>query len=214
MYRIQTFLAVSVALFVVGALAASSAAACGAEEWCVAGKGLKTGESAELAKTTSVSKVELSIPSMSIKGKCSSFEAQKALLTGPNTGKASALVFGGCSISGSEACALGKSTITSNALKSGPAKPLGTKEGESVTSPETGTTLGVIELVGEMCALAGKQPITGKVKEIAPTGQEENAEQLIVAKTVEGEVKIGSTTGQLSIEEKIKLASGSKMRLG
>jgi hypothetical protein len=214
MYRIQVFLAVSVVLLAAGALATSSAAACGTGEWCISTKGLKTGESAELAKTTAVTKLELSVPSVGVKGKCTSFEAQKAFLTGPNTGKAAALVFSGCTITGAEACAFAKSTITSNALKSGPAATLGTKEGESITSPETGTVLGVVELVGESCALAGKQPITGKVKEIAPTGQVESAEQLIVAKTGEGEVKIGSAAALLAVEQKIKLVSGSKMALG
>lgn len=215
MYRIQVLLAVSAALLVVGALAASSAsAACGAEEWCVAGNGLKTGESAELAKTVALVKMELSIPAMKVKVKCTSLEAQKAFLTGPNTGKALALALGGCSIAGIEGCTLASSTLTSNALKSGPAKPVGTKEGESITSPETGTTLGVISFVGETCALAGKQPVTGKVKEVAPTGQEENAEQTIAVKGSEGEVHVGSTTAQLTVEVKIKLASGSKMRLG
>jgi hypothetical protein len=211
MYRIQALLAVSVALIAAGALAASAEAACGSE-WCIVGKGLKTGESAELAKTATVTKAELSIPSFGIVAECSKFESQKAFLTGPNTGKAEGISFGGCAIKGSS-CKLGSSTITTVPLKSGPAKPLeGGKEGESVTSPETGTRLTTIEFTGGECAIAGKQSINGTAKEIAPTGQEEKTEQEILVKS--GEVKVGSVTGHMTIEEKIKLASGSTMKLG
>jgi hypothetical protein len=211
MNRIQALLAVSVALIAAGALAASAEATCGAQ-WCISGKGLETGESAELAKTGTLIKAELTIPSFSIVLECSKLEARKAFLTGLNTGKAEGLSFGGCAIKGST-CSLGSPTITSVPLKSGPAKLLeGGKGGESVTSPETGKALAVVEFVGEACAIAGEQPINGTAKEIAPTGQEEKAEQEIVVKS--GEVKVGSVTGHMTIEEKIKLVSGSPMKLG
>ena len=110
MHRIQVSLAIAVGLLVVGALAASSAsAACSASEWCIAGKGLKTGESAELAKATTVTKAELAIPAFGIVAECTKFEARKAFLTGPNTGKAEGISFGGCAIKGSS-CTLGSSS--------------------------------------------------------------------------------------------------------
>jgi hypothetical protein len=212
MYRIQALLALSAALIAAGALAASSQAACGTE-WCISGKGLKTGESAELAKAATVTKAELSIPMFGIVAECSKFESQKAFLTGPNTGKAEGISFSGCAIKGSS-CKLGSSTITTVPLKSGPAKPVegSGKEGESITSPETGTTLTTVEFVGGECAITGKQAINGSAREIAPTGQEEKTEQEIVVKS--GEVKVGAVTGHMTIEEKIKLASGSPMKLG
>jgi hypothetical protein len=215
MYRIRVLLAVSVALLAAGALVASSAsAACVAEKWCIAGAELKTGESAELAKMVTLSKAELSVSSPEAKIVCSSLEALNALLAGPSSGKAAELNFSGCTYSGPEGCALAKSVITTNALKSGPAKALGTKEGESITGPETGTVLGAIEFVGSLCAMVGKQPVTGKVKEVAPKGQEENSEQMIIAKSSEGEVKLGGVPVKLTVEAKIKLASGSKMKFG
>jgi hypothetical protein len=210
MYRIQALLAVSVALIAAGALAASAEAACGSE-WCIAGKGLKTGESAELAKTGTLTKAEISIPSFGIVVECSKLEARKAFLTGTTTGKAEGISFGGCGIKGSP-CSLESPTITTVPLKSGPAKPLEKSlEGESLTSPETGKTTAVVVFTGETCAIAGEQPLSGTIKEIAPTGLEEKTEQEIVVKT---EVKVGSAVGHVTIEEKIKLASGSPMKLG
>jgi hypothetical protein len=71
--------------------------------------------------------------------------------------------------------------------------------------------LALISYVGEKCALLGQQPVTGKVKALAPVGQEEFATQLVEPKVTaeSSELKVGSSAAEVVGSALLKLESGA-----
>jgi hypothetical protein len=76
--------------------------------------------------------------------------------------------------------------------------------------PETGTLFVNIPFKGELCAVVGTKPVTGKVTTLAPTGQDERVAQLLVANVAEGasEIFIASSAASFKGSALLQLQSG------
>lgn len=130
----------------------------------------------------------------------------------PNTAAASSIEFTECS-------AASPCRLTNERIKTEPVIAEATLEGAlaytAVIVPKAGTIFTSITFTGTECALEGTQPITGRVKVLAPTGQGERTVQLISSISTEAshEIKIGSGAGGLTMSVLRGTAHGERWSL-
>ena len=195
------------------AVAAMTAAPAGATGWDVNGTTLVG--SAALATTANVEQEnEIVAVGVSITCTGAALNAVNAGIEASNKGSATALEFKECSANGNT-CSLENSTI-----KTRPLSLEATQQGAIAVvtkfKPKTGTLLSEITFEGTECSLAGVQPLTGTVKALAPTGQEERTWQLIEAgvTAASGELKLGPAAALFNGAASFKLASQKGWGLG
>jgi hypothetical protein len=63
--------------------------------------------------------------------------------------------------------------------------------------PQTKETLGIVKLLGELCAFAGTQPIKGALDFLGSEGQDEETQQLLTIFSLTNQIKVGSNEGSL-----------------
>jgi hypothetical protein len=208
----RTTMAVFVALLTLGGTESTPAPAA---SLFVGGIKLSTGSKAIVASKAAVDEsVLFNAPSLSLRIGCSGSNAIASTLIGENKGEAEARVFEGCSEIAPTNCKLDEPTITTEAVITTFSVATKAPEARFVLEPKIGHLFAGIGIEGPKCTLQGEKPVNGTVKGKLPTGQSEEASQL-----VEG---LGSTEGNNSLEiggnkffiEKgkglVKLASGSK----
>lgn len=135
--------------------------------------------------------------------------------TGPqieagDKGSVTSLIFKGCT-SITPTCTIGSETIQTVPITA--TATLGTAPAVNVAFvPKTKTIFATIKFNGAECALLGIQPVTGKAKISAPTGQTESVLQQIVANVSEasGELKVGSSAAELKGAALLQLSNSAK----
>ena len=126
----------------------------------------------------------------------------------PESGTATTITFSECEMT-TESCSVTK-TIGTYPLKV--IASLGVGLGvKLVFLPQTKTIIADIILTGETCALRGEQLVTGKVTANMASGRDERTSQLVEVATTEssGELKVGSSPGEISGKVLPRLATGA-----
>jgi hypothetical protein len=125
----------------------------------------------------------------------------------PNTGQTNSLEFTTC-VALTPNCTLLSSTIGTVPI-SVEATLEGTLAVVATFKPKTKTTFATFVFEGSKCASAGLNGVTGTVKVLAPTGQDERTLQLInsLATEASAELKVASSPASLLGSILIKLAS-------
>jgi hypothetical protein len=197
-----------IAVVAFSALVSASASAATAG-WMVGGT-LLNGTRA-LATTAAVDEagvLKSSAADVEIKCKANTLNGIAPEIQSPNTGQATSLEFTECEALTAN-CTIGSSTIGTV-----PISVEATLEGAlavvATFKPKTKATFATFEFTGSNCATAGINGVTGTVKVLAPTGQDERTLQLInsIATEASGELKILSSPASLLGSILLKLASG------
>jgi streptogrisin C len=117
-------------------------------------------------------------------------------LAQPDEVRAKDLTFTNCTASG-ESCSLANETILTSALR-GLAQLDGTLNTLTLILPQTKTVLATIKFNGVTCALEGVQAITGRVDVLIDGGADPAVLHLILAFSLTGGLKLGSSEATLS----------------
>lgn len=172
--------------------------------WMVNGT-LLTGT--EAVATASVDEVpKLTAAGVTISCTSSVVGATGAVITAPDKGSAASAEFFECSAN--QLCSITKTIGTVPVIVT--STLAGSKAVSESITPKTKTVFATIKFEGAECALLGVQPVTGKVKAEAPTGQTESAHQLFNLNVSEatGELKVGSSAAEMKAASLFSLASG------
>lgn len=196
----KQLLAVCITASVLGALAPASASA-KTPGWMVDGTLLSGSKAlATTAKTDEVGIIVAGGVTTQCSGEAHGISPQ---IESVNKGSAGGFVFTDCS-SSTPSCTLSNKTVTTE-----PVTIEATLEGSlaalATLAPKTGTLWARIEYVGEECALAGVQPVTGKEKIESPAGQREQTVQQGIAQS--GEIFVGSSVASVKGSALLKLAN-------
>ena len=196
------------------AVTALTASAASASQWYVGGKALSG--STGLAEATKVEEsISFTLVAYNAKITCTSarLEGEKGKLAdiiAPGSIGIGSLVLKGCTMSSPANCSV-PTQIETDPLTGQLA--LGTSPADTVTLAATSNVFVTFEISGATCALVGEKPMTGKFTLLAPTGQEEQAEQTLAAQGSNekpaGTMMAGSPV-YLSGKLKVKLSSASK----
>jgi hypothetical protein len=116
-------------------------------------------------------------------------------------------ILGNCK-SNTANCSESPEEISSVALLASEITLDGTLAVKGVVKPETKNVLATIKFEGASCALLGVQPVTGKVKALAKTGQDERKLQSVAISTETGDLKLGSSEAKASGTSEVELESG------
>jgi hypothetical protein len=181
-----------------------------AAAWFVEGEELTT--TAALASTAAVDeKTVLAAAAAGVSVECNgaALNAVNPEIAAPNTLTAADLEFTGCT-SGVSTCSLETSKIKTEPVvaelteQSPPAAV-------AVFKPKTGTLITSIAFLGSECSLAGEEPVTGRVRALLPTGEEEYVSQDVgwLPKESSGELKIGSAGASLTGSALLTLANAN-----
>jgi hypothetical protein len=168
MPRVKIIVAASVAVLALTAAVSASAA-----QWYVGGAGL-TG-SASIAGSSELDALEI------IEEPAEGFRAHcrgpilwfNAIITPPDKILALRVVHDNCLILTPANCTLVGGIIELGHTQGLLLPPVGGNPPVSHLRPGTGKTLGVLEIAGTSCAIAGEKPITGEYTEALGTGQTE-----------------------------------------
>lgn len=126
-------------------------------------------------------------------------------IASPNKMSASSLTFNECQAN--ENCTVTKTIASVPVIAELTEQTL--QEDQATITPKTKTTLATIKYEGALCALSGIEPVTGKALASAPTGVvEETLQKLKATPSASGELKVGSSSAELSGSALMKLASG------
>jgi hypothetical protein len=201
----QRFSSVFVAFVAVMAVGAVASASASASAWFVGGTELAASTSLA-SKATVLEKVKLTSAGVTIVCSAESVELNTASIAPKTGGQIAHLVLKECQ-SEAAGCPLESSQITSKPLVLEAA--LGSKSPEDtlVLKPATGTIVAEYAFIGESCGLAGVVQLKGKMKFVMPKGREELAEQELLVRAGEGELKSGSAEVVLGGKIKAKLTS-------
>jgi hypothetical protein len=205
MYKPKTIIATLIAALAFSAVVVNTASAA----WFIEDEELTS--TAALATTAKVSEEPtLSFGTTIIKCSGSTLNSVKPEIMALNQITAASLSFSGCSVTSSGECALIGTTIGTLPITAELTEQTYPEEKATFT-PRTGTTFATIKLEGSNCAETGKVPVTGKAATALPTGQEENKTQSIKADTTKasGELKVGSTSAELTGAAGFELATGN-----
>lgn len=213
-----------VAIFAVTAVSAVAAQA--APNWTVKGAALGSGSSEGIKEAATVTKfgsestaaIKIVAPELwTIR--CSTLGVEKGSITGPNLDSTNALVFGGCSLEGSNGeqtvCTVTTGGGTAGTVKTVPLsselKRNASAETFDYLTPTSGTTLFVLEIGN--CAVAGKWKYGGTIA-VKPE-YNTNAVSLgfsgskAIAESSEAPIKLGARTGYLQGSFDLELSSGN-----
>ncbi len=203
MSRTKAIFGALVVVLAVGALVASSASA----SWVVGGTTLSG--SAKLANTAAVmenGKLKFSETTVECTG--SVLDGTGAQIESPDKGSATSLTFLGCSTTAGSTCKITGQPVSIGTVPITATVVLGTGNADTATfSPKTKNTFATIKFEGSGCATSGVQPVKGKAKVTAPTGQTESVLQEIVAATGAGELEVGSAEATLLGKALLQLES-------
>ncbi len=189
MSKVRLIVAAMTAIVALSAMVAGSASA--ATGIFINTKALKAGESAALTSKAVVDeKAVLNVPGLSLKISCPGLSGAGAKLVGTEKGEASTLTFEGCSEVAPASCKVEPATVPTEPVTALLTTGTGTVDFATFT-PQTANLFATVKFVGT-CAFAGEQPVNGKVKVKAATGQTEE-----LAQAIEG---IGSSEGNNSLE--------------
>jgi hypothetical protein len=172
MVKVKVVVATLIATCALGAVVSGSASA---SEWFVNGTKL-TGSAALGTKAAVATAVVLSIPGAGTEVSCTGLEGKKLEIIAARTGKASSLIFSGCSVPKPTTCKLATASIATEPL-SAEVTMNAEAEDRLTVSPQTAKLLATMSFTGSSCALAGEQAVKGKVTTGMPTGLEEQTEQ-------------------------------------
>jgi hypothetical protein len=197
------------------AVSALTASAASASQWYVGGKALSG--STGLAEATKVEEsISFTMVAYNAKITCTSAslegesKSKLADIIAPGSIAIQSLVLKGCAMSSPAHCSV-PTEIETDPLTGQLA--LGTSPGDTVALGMKGNTFVTFDIEGATCALVGEKPMAGKFTLLAPTGQEELAEQTLTAQG-SNEKPAGTTMAgfpvYLSGKLKVKLASASK----
>jgi hypothetical protein len=197
MAAIKLTVAVLCALSVVAGLAAGSASA----EWFTGNTKLATGSKVALNPVGVVEKPEVfAAPSLGLKITCGAevLTSEAPEIIGPNAFRAKRLSFEDCETTNpAKGCELESQPTTIASLPVKGTETKGAKEPEATLAvePQSKKTFFEISFKEEdTCALAGAQPVMGKVTLAAPTGGEQLVEQYVEGMgTKSSGLTIGST---------------------
>lgn len=207
MSKVKMIAAVLIAAFALSALVSASASA--AAGWMVNGT-LLSG-SAALASTAAVEKPgTLTAAGVTIECTSSTLHSIESEIKSPNTNAIRSVEYSGCS-SVTASCALAGGTgVIATLPFTGEVTLSGSSGVVDTFTPKTKSLFATIGYEGEICALKGVQPVTGKAKILAPTGQEERTVQQASSLVTEasGELKVGSAPASIVGTVLSKLASG------
>ncbi len=182
------------AAMAIGAVASASASA--SAGWMVNGTQLSGSAAIMRAELVNGSAITLSSSVVSISCEAPTIEAEASSITSPSAGQASSVTFNECS-STTEHCELAETSVTTSPLQTSEVVLEGSSGVRGLFIPQTKTTFATVKFNGELCAVAGTQPITGKVDWLAPKGQEERTAQLLLVLALAGQLKIGSSEAHL-----------------
>jgi hypothetical protein len=203
MFKIKLTFIVLVLASAVCAVAASSASA----GWSIEGVELPAGSKAALATTAKVTEnFKLAAAGVTIECTGANLNSISPEIVGPSKIAASSLTFSECKANTN--CTVTKTIGTVPVLAELTEQTA--PEDKAVFAAETKTTIATIKYEGELCALEGIQPITGKASISLPRGQEGKTLQEIRANTTSGELKLGSNAATLKGVAELRLASGKE----
>jgi hypothetical protein len=156
--------------------------------------------------TTAAVEEEWQVQAAGVSIKCSGsiVNAMSPEIVAPNRGAAKSVTFNGCSANAN--CKVPTSISTLPILTE--ATLDGTLAVKEVIKPETKTPFATLLLEGELCALDGVQPVTGKASVLASGHEERTLQQFHATTEVAGELKIGSSSASLTGSSLVRLASG------
>jgi hypothetical protein len=208
MSKTKIMMMVSVGVLALGAFASASASAVTAG-WMVQGTMLNGTKA--LATTAAVDEVgKFVFAGVTITCSGSVFNgANPKINSATNMGDAESLTFNGCSAN--EHCSVPTSISTLPILVELTLDGTLAVKGKFLPNPPgpSKKTFATIPFEGELCALEGKQPVSGTQAFLAPTGQDERTLQLITAtQDTAGELKVGSFAATLKGSILIRLANG------
>jgi len=206
MFKPRTIVVV-VAMALACSAVVASAAAAATEGWMVGGTTLGATGTAALALSTIVDEPFV-LTGAANTFTCTKLDIEEGKLFGVNK-DSETLIFLGCGPDG--AC-----TVKNETIKTVPLLSESTLEGTLAVStlfkPETGTLFTDIELAGEQCAEEAL-PVKGTARVLSPTGQDERTLQLLSAKTVKGELILGSEEASLKGSALVGLANNKPWSL-
>jgi hypothetical protein len=177
MTRTKAIIAVLTATMAFGAVAASSATA----EWYVGGAKLALGQSKAVAPTATVDETStFNIPQFPIKITCSgpNLLIKEGSISNPESYIVGQEVWDGCAVTPSGNCSVSPSSISSTPVL-GTVTTAASPADKVTFAPQTKKTIAIIPFSGELCALAGEQPLTGSFTQKLPAGQTESESQLL-----------------------------------
>ncbi|HEY3827612.1 MAG TPA: hypothetical protein VGL57_00305 [Solirubrobacteraceae bacterium] len=169
--------------------------------WYVNGTVL-TGTAA-LATTASVAEhVKLKAGGVTVECTVSTLTTAGGEIKSPNKLAASKITFNECKGSGS--CTVPSSIATVPVTAELTEQSL---QDTATFTPQSGTLFATIKYEGATCALAGTQPLTGKMTAKLPSGEEEETLQEVKANILEksGELKLGSSAAEFKGAALLKL---------
>jgi hypothetical protein len=208
MSRVKVVFAGFIAVLAVSAMASSSAMAAG-EGWLINGT-LLSG-SAALATSAFVDETGvLTFGSTTIKCTAGTLNGTSPQIESPNKGSATSLIFKECSVTSGGECKLTSGTTIGTLPITTEVTLDGSLGARGVFKPKTVTTFATIKLEGANCAETGKVPVKGAAAWLAPTGQMEQALQLLSVNVTAAskELEVGNTAASLKGSILIQLASG------
>jgi len=205
MSKVKTLVMTFIAVLALGAVASTSASAA-TPGWMVSGTTLSGSEA--LATTAAVDEnAQLTASGVTIECTGKNLNGLSPKIEAGSMGSVTSLIFTGCKALGTTC------TIESTEIGTVPVLAEATLEGslgvKVVFSPQSGTIFATIKYLGASCALLGLKPVTGKASVSAPTGQDEQVLQQIVANTASGELQVGSASATLKGKALLKLATSS-----
>jgi len=198
MSKIKLVIAAFAAVLAVGAVASTTAFAA-TEGWMVNGTMLSGSKKLmTTGKVTSPGK----LASASVEVECTGSEIGGVApeIVAPNKGGASSVVFKECGTVGasSAVCTLNTKTLSTVPVLLTELTLDGTLAVKGAVVPETKSEFAKLTFTGGECAVAGTQPVTGKVLILAHLGQDEMTWQPVLLFSDTGALKLGSGAATLT----------------
>ena len=206
MPKIKTICVAIVGVSMLSAMASASASAATAG-WMVGGTNLATGTSEAISETTKRVGGNYKLTSTVFELECETLKVEGGFITGPSKNGAKSLHFTGCKAITAN-CTLNPTTLSTTPLLSeATLDPPNALAAVIVFKPENGAIV-TFKFEGAKCSLAGTRAITGSQAMLAPTGADEQTEQVLTAiELVAGELKLGSAVAKLTGSAGLTLAS-------
>jgi hypothetical protein len=208
MPKTKTICVAIIGVLMLSAMASASASAATAG-WMVGGTNLATGTSEAISEATKKVSATYKLEFGGTGFECEVLKVEGGFITGPSKNGAKSLHFSGCNTKTAN-CKLSNSTLsTLPVLSEATLDPPNALAAVIVFKPETaGGPILTFKFEGEKCAIAGTKAIAGTQAMLAPTGADENTEQVLTAiELVAGELKAGSANAKLTGSAGLTLAS-------
>jgi hypothetical protein len=199
MSKVKVIFTALVAVLAVSAVASATASAATAG-WMVGGTNLASGSSEAVNEATNKVSAIYKLEAGAVIVECEVIKIEGGFITGPSKNGAKSLHFTGCK-SGSANCTLNPTSIsTLPILSEATLDPPNALAAVIVFKTESGTgPFATFKFEGEKCSIAGTKAVTGSQAVLAPTGADENTEQVVTAiELVAGELKLGSSNAKLT----------------